>query len=142
MKTPTWLKRHGTTLAVVVPLVLIVFPFVYSVADALFAGEPEVFLELPEDEENCVRDTEYMRYHHMNLLLEIRDEVQRDGARKRAFGMSVCYPEEEGGDCHICRDCHANRDRFCNQCHNAVNLTPDCFGCHYYPDTPDSEVEP
>lgn len=140
MTTPAWLRKNGRSLGVIVPLLLIVLPFVYSVADALFAEEPEVVIEVPEGE--CVRDTEYMRYHHMNLLLEIRDEVQRDGARKRAVGMSVCYPEEGETECHICRDCHANRAQFCNQCHNAVNLTPDCFGCHYYPDTPDGEVEP
>ena len=26
----------------------------------------------------------------------------------------------------------------CNRCHQAVSLQPDCFGCHYYPDTPEA----
>jgi hypothetical protein len=132
------------TLAVAVPLVLIVFPLVYSLVDAAIPGRAaaEPFLEFPEGEERCVRDTEYMRYHHMNLLLEIRDEVQRDGIRKRAVGMSHCYPEEGETDCYICRDCHDNRAAFCNRCHNAVNLSPDCFGCHYYPETPDGPGTP
>jgi hypothetical protein len=32
-----------------------------------------------------------------------------------------------------CGECHKSRERFCDRCHNAVSLTPDCFGCHYYP---------
>ena len=35
---------------------------------------------------------------------------------------------------HECTKCHTSRVRFCNRCHEAVNLYPDCFGCHYYPE--------
>jgi len=71
-----------------------------------------------------VRDTEYMRFHHWELLSEMRDESVRYGKR----GV-------EGFD--DCRVCHANRAGFCNRCHEAVNLEPDCWGCHYYPETPE-----
>ena len=60
----------------------------------------------------CVKDTRYMRLHHMHLLKEIRDEVMRGGKRGE-IGF------------HSCRGCHVNRERFCDRCHNAVNLTLD-----------------
>ena len=32
-----------------------------------------------------------------------------------------------------CIECHGSREAFCNRCHEAVSLEPDCFGCHDYP---------
>jgi hypothetical protein len=99
-------------------------PLGYSVVSSLFAQEPtmpEVFLERPDPKhENCVKETTYMRFHHWELLREIRKEVVRYGKR---------------GDLGLkkCSECHTSRERFCNQCHDAVSLHPDCFGCHYYP---------
>ena len=69
-------------LVVVVPLLIILFPFGYSVVSLVFAqGAPsdEPFLEKPDARyTSCVKDTEYMRYHHWVLLNEIRDEVVRE----------------------------------------------------------------
>ncbi len=79
------------------------------------------FLERPEAQyENCVRETVYMRFHHWELLREIRREVVRYGVR---------------GDVGLakCRDCHTSRERFCDRCHGAASVVVDCFGCHYYP---------
>ena len=84
------------------------------------AGD-ELFLERPDPKyTSCVKDTEYMRYHHWELLRGIREEIVRYGIR---------------GEVNLarCRDCHTSRETFCNRCHDAVSLTPDCFGCHYYP---------
>jgi hypothetical protein len=111
-------------LAVLLPALIIIFPFGYSlVAYMLPQGtEPsQPFIDLPDEKyENCVRDTEYMRFHHWELLRQIREEFVRYGKR---------------GDLGLfkCKECHTSRERFCNQCHNAVSLTPDCYGCHYYP---------
>lgn len=113
-------------LAVGVIAAFVAIPFLYSVISYVTAGSAEPFLERPDAKyENCVRDTEYMRFHHWELLAEIREEFVRHGIR---------------GDITLsgCRKCHPNRERFCNECHDAVNLTPDCFGCHYYPATPES----
>lgn len=126
MNIRDWVKQNASKLAVVVPLVLVLIPIGYSAAGALFSagGDDEVFLVIPESAGTvCVRSTIFMRYHHMNLLKDMRDEVQRDGVRG-AVGFANC------------RQCHYNRDEFCNRCHEAVNLAPDCFGCHYYPESP------
>ena len=113
-----------TALLMVVIAVVLLSPFAYSVVSSLFAQgaeRPDVFLEKPDPEhEKCVRETTYMRYHHWELLREIREEVVRYGKRGEV-GLFMC------------KDCHTSRERFCNRCHNAVSAYPDCYGCHYYP---------
>jgi len=112
----------------VIAVLIILAPVGYSVLSAVVGpgtqdGEP--FLESPKNPNpnqppKCVRDTTYMRFHHMDLLLKLRNDAVRDGKR---------------GDVQFasCRGCHTSRERFCNQCHEAVNLNLDCFRCHYYP---------
>jgi len=111
-------------IAVVLIIVLMLTPLAYSVADHLFHfGSDDVgpFLERPDPKfKECVKDTEYMRLHHWELLREIREEVVRYGIRGEV-------------DLAKCMDCHTSREKFCDKCHNEVSLTPDCFGCHYYP---------
>jgi len=122
--------NNKSVLAVAIPVLIIVIPLLYSVAGFVFGqgGQAETpFLEIPSGEnESCVRDSEYMRYHHMDLLKELRIKVVRDG-EKQQIGVDSC------------RECHANRKQFCNKCHDAVSLYPDCWGCHYYPETPETE---
>jgi hypothetical protein len=106
-------------------VLIIRLPLGYSIASSLVAQEtgtaPRVFLERPDAKhESCIRETTYMRFHHWELLRVIREEVVRYGMRG-----------EDGLD--RCKDCHTSRERFCNRCHNAVSLYPDCFDCHYYP---------
>lgn len=117
----------GNLIKVVFPLLVILAPLGFSLIGAVSAGDPldgEPFLELPaEPNEGCVRETEYMRFHHWELLREVRDEAVRDGVRGQVT--------LDG-----CRECHPRRERFCNRCHEAVSLQPDCFGCHYYPADP------
>jgi hypothetical protein len=116
-------KPTNRILAVLV--VVLLFPLGYSLADTLISGgDAAPFLAQPAtNSRTCVKgyDAKYMRYHHMYLLKEVRDRVIRDGHREDGIGLSQC------------RECHEERERFCNRCHDTVNLTPDCFGCHYYP---------
>ena len=128
-------------LAVVVPVVIIVLPLIYSVGAwaVSLAGADEPFLEMPDPQfTECVRDTEYMRFSHMTLLMNARDEAIRDGNRGD-IGLSRLKPEagvitasSGNPDRTYCSDCHTSRENFCNQCHNAVNLYLDCFSCHEY----------
>jgi hypothetical protein len=83
-------------------------------------------LERPDPQyELCAgdRDASYMRYHHWEVLTQVRDDVMRHGERG-VIGLDGL---------NRCRECHTSRVRFCNHCHDAVNLYPECFGCHYYP---------
>jgi len=112
---------------VAIPVVIILLPFGYSLYNFVFARDAQdagPFLELPaEPNEGCVRETEYMRFHHWELLRQVRDESVRSGVRG---GITLSG----------CRECHVNRERFCNRCHEAVSMELDCFGCHYYPASP------
>jgi hypothetical protein len=120
-------STNSAGMAMWVPaLVLVVAILAPLGLSAVFSGDStEVFLERPDDRfERCVqpegKDTMYMRFHHMDFLKEVRDEVLRNGVRGE-IGLDRC------------KDCHTSRERFCDRCHDKVNLTPDCFGCHYYP---------
>ncbi len=62
-----------------------------------------------------------MRLRHWERLRKIREDVVRYGIRDEN-GLSRC------------KDCHPSRANFCDQCHDAVSLTPDCWGCHDYPE--------
>ena len=119
-------RGKAKTAAIVVPLVLILLPVGYSVAAAVIspgAGDPTPFLEMPDAEhETCIDGirADEMRYRHMDKLKRMRDRVLREGDRT-------------GPSFEDCKTCHKSRERFCNRCHDRVNLTPDCFGCHDYP---------
>ena len=114
-------KPRAATVAI--PAVIILLPLAYSVVSCAFPQGSEPFLEMPDKKvhASCVKDTTYMRFRHMDLLKEIRDEAVRGGKRGK-IGLDNC------------RECHPNRQRFCNECHDAVNLRLDCFGCHYFPE--------
>jgi len=120
-------SRFGTR-ALAVAAVVILLPLAYSVLDGVFGGDDrgeQPFLARPAPQyESCVRDVEYMRFHHWELLNEIREAVVRHGERGEVNLAS-------------CRGCHPDRARFCNECHAAASLRLDCWGCHYYPETPE-----
>ncbi len=116
-------SRRGSRLTAVAVLVILL-PFGYSALSWAVARKPagpQPFLERPDPKyDRCIRDTTYMRFHHWELLLTVRDEVVRAG-----------HP----GDVTLkkCQECHTSRERFCDRCHNSVNLHPDCWRCHDYP---------
>ena len=118
------LFRDNNRLAVVVFVLIILAPFGYSLVRPVFtqgSSPTRVFLEVP-DEGECVRETAYMRFYHMDLLKQTREDVIRAGIRGE-ITLSGC------------RECHTYREQFCNSCHDAVTLNLDCFGCHYYPES-------
>jgi len=109
---------------VIVMTLLILSPIAYSAASRIFTRPPKPFLERPEAKyKSCIEETEYMRFHHMDYLKEVREQYVRYGIRD-AKGLTTC------------KECHTSRERFCNRCHETVDLDIDCFGCHYYPENP------
>lgn len=122
-------RDHGSgkirLMAAAGAIFLLLFPMGYSVASYLAHAraveQVRPFLERPAPQiKECLDDAAYMRFHHMDLIKEIRDAGVRGGAiRSTSFAS--------------CRGCHVSRTRFCTRCHLSVNLKPDCFHCHYYP---------
>ncbi len=118
------LFRDNHRLAVAGFILIILAPFGYSLVQPVFtrgSSTTDVFLDVPAEGE-CVRETAYMRFHHMDLLKQTREEVIRSGLRGEVTLSG-------------CRECHTYREGFCNRCHDAVSLILDCFGCHYYPES-------
>lgn len=77
--------------------------------------------------DKCVRDTDYMRRNHMNLLKHQRDDTMRKGIRTTQYSLKGCI------------DCHASpknnsvigtKDNFCQGCHSYAAVKLDCFECH------------
>jgi hypothetical protein len=86
---------------------------------------------MPELERKCVESKAFMRTEHMQLLNNWRDSVVRDGYRQyisttsgKHFNMSL-----QNG----CMNCHSNKKKFCDQCHNYMAVKPYCWDCHIAP---------
>jgi len=108
---------------------LLLFPFIYNGSKAAKAPEPELTAKAKEAKE-CVAETPFMRTSHMKLLDEWRQEVVRDGERyyKASNGKSYYKSLQV-----TCLDCHSNKTKFCDQCHNFMGVTPTCWDCHIAP---------
>ena len=108
---------------------LISFPIWYSVASgkADYVPEPEIITE----EKQCVEPTQYMRENHMDLLVEWRESVVREGTRTyiasdgQKYDMSLT---------RTCVSCHSNKAQFCDQCHDYAGVKPGCWNCHNPPE--------
>ena len=113
---------------IVIFLILILFPVWFTLASGDF-NPPEVVL--PAGEKDCVRDVEWMRANHMDLLDHWRNEVVRNGVRK---------DEISGRDMSLtrtCLGCHKGEGRkanFCDRCHDYVGVKPSCWDCHIDPE--------
>ena len=112
----------------VIFLLLLSFPFWFNVGQASYES-PD--LQLPEDSEQCVEDTEWMRKNHMELLDSWRDTVVRDGETVytgmggKQYDMSLQK---------TCMDCHSSKEKFCDRCHNTASVDPYCWDCHVAPE--------
>jgi cytochrome c len=110
-------------------------PFYYNIGKVNAKPEPKLdtpaILQLPEQERKCVESKKFMRTEHMQLLNNWRDSVVRDGYRQytsetsgKHFNMSL---QNE------CMRCHANKKKFCDECHNYMAVKPYCWDCHIAP---------
>ncbi len=141
-------------------LSVVLFASVFSLANAAGAQEkntpahPRVSgpqFTLPESTDKCVhdsdyaktgkcvRDTEFMRRNHMNLLKHKRDITMYKGIRSKHNSLQNCI------NCHVTKDDAgkaikvSNSKHFCASCHEYVAVKLDCFECHRStPDTPAS----
>lgn len=115
-------------IGVLVFLALITFPIWYNVANGKAGYTPE--LERAAHGDNCVRDSAWMVGNHMDLLNQWRDEVVRQNDRFETGADGVAYEKSLS---YTCLDCHQNKDKFCDQCHNYMGVTPYCWDCHIVP---------
>ncbi len=106
---------------------VVMFPVWYNVVNgAGHTPEPQK----PTNTKNCVAEKEFMRTSHMKLLNDWRDEVVRSGDRKYISVDGVNYQKSlQNG----CMNCHANKTKFCDECHTYAAVKPYCWDCHVQP---------
>ena len=66
----------------------------------------------------------------MRLLDQWRHEVVRDGERYYTAGNGKIYYKSLQV---TCMECHSNKSKFCDQCHDYMAVTPYCWDCHIEP---------
>ncbi len=117
----------------VVFIAVITFPFWFNMGKAAPAPELELTAEA-KAAKSCVMPTEYMKVEHMQLLDVWRHNVVRRGERMfvnadgKLFNMSLS---------NTCLDCHSNKEKFCDRCHDYASVRPYCWDCHI--DSPKGE---
>ncbi len=73
---------------------------------------------------------EFMVESHMQLLNDWRDEAVRQG--KRVY-VATNGKEYVVSLQNTCMECHSNKSKFCDQCHNYAEVNPYCWECHIEP---------
>ena len=80
--------------------------------------------------DSCVKDTDFMRRNHMNLLKHQRDETMLKGVRDKQYSLKECI------SCHAVMGPDAvpltiaSPQHFCRSCHDYAAVSVDCFQCH------------
>jgi cytochrome c len=119
-------------LGVVIFIIVINFPFWYGKGKS--TPPPLLSLDTPAiaqlKEKRCVEDKSYMRTNHMKMLAAWRDEAVREGNRLYMAKNGRTFEKSLTG---TCIQCHANKEQFCDRCHNYVGAKPTCFSCHIVP---------
>jgi [DsrC]-trisulfide reductase subunit J len=90
-------------------------------------GAPKPVIAEPIKGERCVEPDDYMRRHHMELLLHHRDETVLQGIRTKKYSLKGCV------DCHASKKTGSvatAKDDFCVSCHSYAAVNIDCFDCH------------
>lgn len=109
-------------------VILVTFPVWFN---GLTTAGPVPQPELPPGgEKECVAPASEMRDSHMQLLNEWRDNVLRDGGRGT---VEVGGTEYQKGLQMACMECHSNKEKFCDSCHEYVSVKPYCWDCHLTP---------
>ena len=119
----------------IIGVVLLLIPF-WPIGDKWAAKMPEPDLKTPkimaldEEDRKCVEPRSYIRTEHMKLLDEWRNEAIRDGNRVYRSSTGKIYDKSLQ---NTCMECHSNKSKFCDACHNYSNVDPYCWECHIEP---------
>jgi predicted CXXCH cytochrome family protein len=80
--------------------------------------------------DHCVKDTDFMRRNHMDMLMHQRDETMIEGIRDKQYSLKECI------SCHAVYGPDsvpvtvADPQHFCRSCHDYAAVSIDCFQCH------------
>src|ERR1035437_9013017 len=111
-------------------LILFTYPLGHAAALGTEAKQPK--LQLPTQSKECVAPLPYMRAAHMQLLIEWRENVVRQGVRQIHATNGKSYEASLTKTC--LGECHTNKAEFCDRCHTYTGVsTPYCWDCHNKP---------
>ncbi len=115
---------------------LMLFAFIYNIGNE---KEPPELKKPDKKYENCVEPLEEIRASHMVLIDEWRDEVIREGNRKKVEIDGEFYERSlQNG----CLHCHKEKEKFCDRCHDYASVSPYCWDCHFDPSAVDKTFLP
>ncbi len=115
---------------------LMLFAFIYNIGND---KKPPELAKPPAQYENCVKPVKEIRESHMVLLNEWRDEVIREGNRKKVEIDGKFYEKSlQNG----CLHCHKEKKKFCDRCHVYASVRPYCWDCHFDPSAVDKTFTP
>ncbi|MEJ2586154.1 MAG: sulfate reduction electron transfer complex DsrMKJOP subunit DsrJ [Deltaproteobacteria bacterium] len=119
-------------IGLIIGLGLLLSPFFYNAGKAAKAPDP-VLTAKAKEAKDCVAPLTYMRESHFTLLDEWRQTLVRDGERYyTAYDGKRYYKSLQV----TCLECHSNKTKFCDQCHNYLDVNPYCWDCHITPIEP------
>ena len=110
----------------IVFVALMTFPIWKNMGNAGPAPKPEK----PVGVTKCVESAQFMRTSHMKVLDDWRDQVLREGNRTPVEVEGVKYDRSLMNGC---MKCHAEKKKFCDECHTYTSVKPYCWDCHYVP---------
>jgi hypothetical protein len=112
-------------------------PIWYDLSNGSSEIKPDPVLPVKQNQQECIEKKEDMRQNHMVILNTWRNEVVRTGQRDfinadgRHFNMSLT---------NTCMNCHSDKTKFCDQCHNYVGISNYCWDCHNIPQNPEKNI--
>lgn len=113
----------------VIFVALFAFPFWYTMGKS--APAPEVELtDKAKQAKQCVEPTPFMTGNHMQVLIDWREAAVRENDRIYIASDGKHYTASLQ---NTCMDCHANKSKFCDRCHNYMGVDPYCWDCHIEP---------
>lgn len=106
---------------------LVSFPVWFNLGSGTTARA--VTIERPLGE-RCVLDGPRMRAEHMELLMDWRDAVVREGRRVAVAADGTRVRRSLSGGC---LGCHRSKQKSCDRCHEFLGVRPYCWDCHVDP---------
>jgi len=119
-------------LGLIVFVIIVTLPFTMSIGKTYIQPKPSI--DTPEiqkmEKKQCIEPKQYMREMHIKILYSWKDYATREGKR--------LYVASDGKQYDVslqktCMKCHSNKEKFCDECHNYVNVKPYCWDCHIEP---------
>jgi len=108
---------------------LLLFPIFYNAGKAAKTPERELTPKAKEARQ-CIEPKAFMTTQHMKMLDQWRNEVVRESERFYKSSAGKMYDKSLQ---NTCMDCHSNKSKFCDQCHNYMGVDPFCWDCHIEP---------